>query len=146
DYHYDVEAPSAREPQPLDHFLFEARRGHCQFFATAMAVLLRAQGVPARSVTGFAGGTYNRFGRFYAVGQRHAHAWVEAYIDGRGWALFDPTPASDAPSGARGGPAAALRDVADSAVEGWDQHVAWYGPDQRAALVDWLLLHERAAG
>jgi transglutaminase-like putative cysteine protease len=129
EYRYDREAPSALQPEPLDHFLFEAKRGHCQYYATAMAVLLRAVGVPTRNVTGFAGGSYNRFGHFYAVRRSDAHAWVEAFIDGRGWMTFDPTPAAEPRSG--GG----FMEIVDSLGQGWDQHVTWYDHGRRASLL-----------
>jgi transglutaminase-like putative cysteine protease len=65
-----------------------------------MAVMLRTLGVPTRNVTGFVGGTYNRFGKFYAVRQGDAHSWVEVFIDEAGWMTFDPTPPADAAPGA----------------------------------------------
>ncbi len=102
----------ARTQQPLDHFLFESKRGHCEFYSTAMAVLLRAVDVPTRNVTGFVGGTYNRFGRFYAVRQGDAHSWVEVYLDGEGGSTFDPTPPADAaPKSELVGAWAYLRDL-----------------------------------
>src|SRR5690606_23657166 len=63
EYRYDLESPSGSTPNPLEHFLFESKRGHCEFYSTAMAVMLRTLGVPSRNVTGFIGGTSNRFGR-----------------------------------------------------------------------------------
>ena len=77
DFAYDLASPSRGALDPLDHFLFESKRGHCELFASAMVVMLRAIGVPAREVTGFVGGTYNRFGGYYVVRQSEAHAWVE---------------------------------------------------------------------
>ena len=94
-----------QEPQPLDDFLFDSKRGHCEFYSTAMAVMLRTLGVPTRNVTGFIGGTYNRFGRYYAVRQGDAHSWVEVYVDGQGWVTFDPTPPADARAAERHSPA-----------------------------------------
>jgi transglutaminase-like putative cysteine protease len=96
EYRYDLGSPSGRAKQPLDDFLFESKRGHCEFYSTAMAVMLRTVGVPTRNVTGFIGGSYNRFGKFYAVRQGDAHSWVEVYIDDYGWRTFDPTPPGDA--------------------------------------------------
>jgi transglutaminase-like putative cysteine protease len=94
DYEYDLGSASGAAQDPLDHFLFESKRGHCEFYSTAMAMMLRVRGVPSRNVTGFVGGTYNRFGEFYAVRQGDAHSWVEAYLPDRGWIRFDPTPPS----------------------------------------------------
>ena len=82
---YDLSSPSGGASDPLDHFLFESRRGHCEYFSTAMAILLRVAGVPTRNVTGFVGGSYNRFGQYYSVREGDAHSWVEAWIDGSGW-------------------------------------------------------------
>src|SRR6185369_9910820 len=96
EYRYDLASPSGKDPQPLDHFLFESKRGHCEFYSTAMAIMLRTLEVPTRNVTGFVGGSYNRFGKFYAVRQGDAHSWVEAWIDEYGWLTFDPTPPADA--------------------------------------------------
>jgi transglutaminase-like putative cysteine protease len=74
DFAYDLHSPSAGKPQPVDHFLFESKRGHCEFFSTAMALMLRTVGIPSRNVTGFVGGTWNRFGRYYAVREGDAHS------------------------------------------------------------------------
>ena len=77
---------------PLLHFLFEEREGHCQYFASALVLLARASAVPARLVTGFRVAEYNRFGDYHIVRERHAHAWVEAYLPEEGWVTFDPSP------------------------------------------------------
>ncbi|MBX3192584.1 MAG: transglutaminase domain-containing protein [Labilithrix sp.] len=122
---YDLASPSRGRTQPIDHFLFESRRGHCELFASTMAIMLRAVGVPSRVVLGFVGGTYNRFGGFYAVRQGDAHAWVEGYVDG--WRTFDPTPAGDPPSR---GIFALTRDLADAAAARWATSVV--GFDRRA--------------
>jgi transglutaminase-like putative cysteine protease len=91
-YKYSL-APLEREPaDPLAHFLFERREGHCEYYASAMAVMLRAVWVPARVATGFLGGTRNPISGWHVVRASDAHAWVEAWIPGRGWIAFDPTP------------------------------------------------------
>jgi transglutaminase-like putative cysteine protease len=86
------------EPPPLgadsvDEFLFDTRRGFCGHYASAFAALLRAAGIPVRVVTGYHGGSYNRFADYWIVSQADAHAWDEAWIEGRGWTRFDPTAA-----------------------------------------------------
>jgi transglutaminase-like putative cysteine protease len=91
-FKYSLQLPDVKDQQPLDAFLFEQKRGHCEYFASAMAILLRAIDIPARNVTGFVGGRYNPYGGYYALRQGDAHSWVEAYIDGRGWVTYDPTP------------------------------------------------------
>ncbi len=76
---------------PLDEFLFEKKRGNCEFFATSCALLLRIAGVPARLVGGYFGGEYNELGGYYVVTEDMAHVWVEAFVDGRGWVKIDPS-------------------------------------------------------
>ena len=76
---------------PLDWFLFDEKRGHCEFFASAMVVMLRSVGVPARLATGFSLGEKNPVTGFYEVRALDGHAWVEAYIEGMGWMMFEPT-------------------------------------------------------
>ncbi len=80
-------------PDPLAVFLFDIREGHCEYFASAMAIMLRHLGIPSRLVNGFRMGEYNRIGENYTVRQYHAHSWVEAYFPPYGWIEFDPTPA-----------------------------------------------------
>ncbi len=81
------------EGDPIVHFLFEDRKGHCEYFATASALLLRTQGIPARVVNGFLGGQWNELGDYLAVRQGDAHAWVEVW-NGEDWILYDTTPSS----------------------------------------------------
>jgi protein-glutamine gamma-glutamyltransferase len=85
---------------PLPHFLFETRAGHCEYFASSMAVMLRTLGVPTREVNGFLPGEYNELGGDYIVRASDAHSWVEVFFPGNGWIVFDPTP--DAPEGSMG--------------------------------------------
>ena len=119
-YSYDLSTPSGTASDPLDHFLFHSRRGHCEYFSTAMAVMLRLMNVPSRNVTGFVGGTYNRFGDYYSVRQGDAHSWVEAYIDGVGWTRFDPTPPSGAqPLMETSGMLATVRDILEAMGKTW---------------------------
>lgn len=92
---YTLELPAERHKDPVAFFLFDRKAGHCEYFASAMAVLLREQGVPSRIVTGFRGGEYNELTGNYIVRAKDAHSWVEAYFPGIGWYAFDPTPASD---------------------------------------------------
>jgi hypothetical protein len=82
---------------PLESFLFEARRGHCEYFASSMVMLLRSQGIPARLVTGFLGAEYSAWERAWIVRQSNAHAWVEGYVGDQGWVAFDPTPPAGRP-------------------------------------------------
>jgi protein-glutamine gamma-glutamyltransferase len=139
EYRYDLASPSGRAKQPLDDFLFESKRGHCEFYSTAMAIMLRTVGVPTRNVTGFVGGTYNRFGKFYAVRQGDAHSWVEAYIDEQGWRTFDPTPPSDAaPKSELSGFWAYIRDLLEATSQRWERHVVGYDLNQQVSLLETL--------
>jgi hypothetical protein len=110
--------------QPLSDFLFRTQRGHCEFFATALAVLLRSRGIPARVVNGFQGGEYNDFGEFVLVRQSDAHSWVEAWFPDRGWVQLDATPAADAPS-----EPLAIVKAAQWGVEAWHRVVLDYDLD-----------------
>jgi transglutaminase-like putative cysteine protease len=76
----------------LSEFLFSVRKGNCEYFATAAAVLLRHVGIPSRLVTGFLADEWNEFGSFFDVRQGQAHAWTEAYVEGMGWVALDATP------------------------------------------------------
>jgi transglutaminase-like putative cysteine protease len=89
---YDLGVP----PDPMgvdavDYFLFERRRGFCEHIASAMVVLLRASGIPARLVTGFGPGERNAFTGYFEVREADAHAWVEVLYPGFGWIPYDPT-------------------------------------------------------
>jgi protein-glutamine gamma-glutamyltransferase len=136
DFVYSLEQPSAGTRDPLDHFLFETQEGHCEFFATAMALLLRSQGIPTRVVNGFHGGDFNPAGDYFIVRQRHAHSWVEVYFPGLGWQLFDPTPEGDDVSGdVRLGVTSLLRGWIDIAGLRWRTLVLDYDQmDQIDAL------------
>jgi len=78
--------------EPMEDFLFRRRLGHCEYFASAMALMCQTLDIPARVVTGFRGGEYNEVGQYYLVVESDAHAWVEIYVPGEDWVLFDPTP------------------------------------------------------
>jgi transglutaminase-like putative cysteine protease len=91
-YEYTYETIEQQNYTPLDHFLFETRRGHCEFFASALAMMLRSVGIPARVATGFALGDPNPITGFHEVRALDGHAWVEAYLEGEGWLMMEPTP------------------------------------------------------
>jgi transglutaminase-like putative cysteine protease len=92
DYRYTLELPSKETTDPLAYFLFTRRKGHCEYFASAMAVMLRTLGIPARLATGFQSGIYNDVTGLWLVRAGDAHSWVEAWIPRHGWTTFDPTP------------------------------------------------------
>jgi hypothetical protein len=94
-YSYTLDLSGSHGADPLANFLFVRRAGHCEYFASAMTVMLRSVGVPARYVTGFLPGEYNDLGRDYIIRQSDAHSWVEVYFPGYGWVTFDPTPSGN---------------------------------------------------
>jgi transglutaminase-like putative cysteine protease len=93
---YTLQLPPTTPKDPLANFLFDRKQGHCEYFASAMAVMLRTRGIPSRVVTGFRSDEFNDLTANYVVRAKDAHAWVEAYIPGYGWQTFDPTPGGGA--------------------------------------------------
>ena len=89
-FYYTLTPPKLSDDS-VDEFLFETKRGFCGHYASAFAVLMRAAGIPARVVTGYQGGAFNRFANYWIVRQSDAHAWDEIWIDGHGWLRMDPT-------------------------------------------------------
>ncbi|MBI5747085.1 MAG: DUF3488 domain-containing protein [Nitrospirae bacterium] len=92
-YRYTLDVKPHGEKNPIEDFLFVQKAGYCEYYATAMVVMLRSIGVPARLVTGFLQGEWNEIGGYFTVRQKDAHSWVEAYLPGSDWVTFDPTPA-----------------------------------------------------
>ena len=92
---YTLDLSDMNHRDPLAYFLFVKRAGNCEYFASAMVVMLRTLGIPARYATGFLAGEYNDLAHDYIVRGSDAHSWVEAYFPGYGWITFDPTPPGD---------------------------------------------------
>ncbi len=91
-YPYSLNVPKPPVSQDVvDYFLFELKRGYCDYYATAMVVLSRAAGLPARLVSGYSSGTYDTLNARYIVTADNAHSWVEIYFSGIGWVEFEPT-------------------------------------------------------
>lgn len=134
DYAYTLEMPRVGDAQPLDVFLFEARRGHCEYFSTAMAVMLRTLGIPSRNATGFLGGRYNAFGGYYALSQGDAHSWVEAWVDGRGWVTIDPTPSGRDLLHPDPGAFGALQELLDALRTRWANDIVSYDLSSQARI------------
>ncbi len=126
------------DAKPLADFLFGKKYGHCEYFATAMALMLRTQGIPARVVHGFAGGIYNPYGGYRMVRQADAHSWVEVYFEGVGWRTFDPTPPGGQVAPEETGVTASLRQLADGAAMLWYQWIVEYDLEQQIAVVKGL--------
>jgi len=93
---YTLQLPRAVPLDPVANFLFERKQGHCEYFASSMAVMLRTLGIPSRVVNGFRTGEFNDLTSQYLIRASSAHSWVEAYFPGYGWISFDPTPATPA--------------------------------------------------
>jgi len=94
-YGYTLQLLSSPVGDPLANFLFERKQGHCEYFASSMAVMLRTLHIPARVVNGFRSDEFNDITGNYVIRAKNAHSWVEAYFPGNGWITFDPTPGGD---------------------------------------------------
>jgi transglutaminase-like putative cysteine protease len=92
---YTLQLPQTEVKDPIANFLFERKQGHCEYFASSMAVMLRTLGIPSRVVNGFRSDEFNDITGSYVVRAKDAHSWVEAYFPGYGWQTFDPTPAGN---------------------------------------------------
>lgn len=138
-YAYDLSSGAGMRDDPVATFLFERRAGHCEFFAAAMAVLLRAEGLPARMVVGYSGAALAADGNEALVRESNAHAWVELWQGAEnGWVSFDPTPPDDRP--AFGGPSGLdrLRWTWQSVEAFWDRYVLTFGFGEQVDLVQLL--------
>jgi hypothetical protein len=143
---------------PLAEFLFDVKEGHCEYFATAMVILLRSIGIPARIVNGFQMGEYNGINGFYTVRESDAHSWVEVYFlhsqnpaetehndsqafkntdsQSKGiWLEFDPTPSSGINDYSQGGLRASLRKYMDAMEVFWLDYVVTLDRDEQASLM-----------
>jgi len=117
----------------VDAFLFEWREGNCEYFSTAMVLLLRSTGVPARNITGFVGGAWNDIGGYLAVREADAHSWVEVYTPDEGWVLFDPTPPSEALPTSHF--LAFALDFIDTVRLSWHKHIIAYDLTRQAEIL-----------
>ncbi len=145
----------------VDAFLFDTKRGFCGHYASAFAVLMRAAGIPAHIVTGYQGGTFNRFADYWIVRQSDAHAWVEVWIEGQGWLRIDPTSAI-APNRVEQSAAGAL-SADEPLVSRWQRRTPWladarlrldalgqlwrerillFDQDSQSRLLEWLHIPE----
>jgi len=137
-FRYTLDNPSGRAANPLEDFLDRTQAGHCEYFASAMALMLRARGVPARVVNGFRLGPWIPEGGYFRVSQDQAHSWVEYWDQGR-WHMADPTPAS-AGLGPGGGPLAldTLSRWLDTLRYHWDRHVVRFSDEDQVAGLSWI--------
>jgi len=123
-YGYTLQLPSTPVADPLANFLFERKQGHCEYFASSMAVMLRTLRIPARVVNGFRSSEFNDVTGNYVVRAKDAHSWVEAYFPSYGWVTFDPTP-----GGAIGTP------------EGWDRAMLYLDAAQ-SFWREWVISYD----
>jgi transglutaminase-like putative cysteine protease len=133
-YGYTLELPSHAAADPLAYFLFTRKKGHCEYFASAMAVMLRTLGIPSRLVTGFQSGIFNPLTGLYVIRASDAHSWVEAWLPGRGWMTFDPTPPD--PSPGANALLIKLSLYADAVETFWQEWVVSYDLGHQATLAD----------
>jgi transglutaminase-like putative cysteine protease len=133
-YGYTLEL-KAGGPDPLSDFLFRVRAGHCEYFATAMAVMLRTRGIASRVVNGFLPGEYNEAAEAYTVRQSDAHSWVEAYFpQTKSWVTFDPTPPAGRIAQTRTGLAGQLSKYSEALELMWFQYVVGYDKQEQHSL------------
>src|SRR5689334_3158408 len=138
DYGYSLQM-KAGGPDPLADFLFNVKTGHCEYFATAMAVLLRTHGIAARVVNGFLPGEYNDAAGAYTVRQSDAHSWVEVYFpQTQSWVTFDPTPSAGRVEPVRTGLTAQLQKYAEAMELLWFQYVVGYDKQEQRSLATTL--------
>lgn len=130
---YYTTAPPPLPRDVVDQFLFETRRGFCEHYASAFAILMRGAGIPARIITGYQGGAVNPFDGYLVVRQRDAHAWVEVWLRDRGWTRVDPTAAV--------APARIMQGIGEALPEGIVE-IPLGLRDNEAARAIWLRLRD----
>jgi len=159
-FYYTLEPPPLGS-DPVDRFLFDTRRGFCEHYASAFAVMMRAAGIPSRIVLGYQGGEMNPMGQYMIVRQADAHAWTEVWLPGRGWYRVDPT-AAVAPERIEEGRYGAMRDGTgagwglnspsewlyrvtltwDALNAQWNEWILAYGPENQGRFMEWLGMEE----
>lgn len=135
EFTYTTDLPEVNPDQPIASFLFDTRAGHCEYFATAAALMLRSQGIPTRLVNGFLGGTWNDVGDYLTVRQGDAHAWIEVFVPDLGWVPVEATPAIESGFGQR---AALMRlgaDAYDAMRQAWFKWVLEYDIQAQIAVL-----------
>jgi len=143
-YGYTLELPPAEPADPLAFFLFHRKKGHCEYFASAMAVMLRVLGIPSRMATGFQSGVYNPISGSQLIRTSDAHAWVEAWLPRRGWTNFDPTPPDLSPQ--RVSLWTRMGFYADAAEVFWQDWVLNYNLDRQLQLATRMSESSRHVG
>jgi hypothetical protein len=137
-FSYTLDNPSGGAANPLQDFLEHSRAGHCEYFASALALMLRYRGVPARVATGFRLGPWIDEGGYFLVTQGEAHSWVEYYdAEAGGWRVADPTPAPPSTPFGTGTMLAALARWTDAVRFRWDRNVVRFSDEDQVASMDW---------
>ncbi len=131
-YRYTLNIERTPGTEPVIDFLFVRKAGHCEYFASAMVLMLRVVGIPARLVNGFHGGEWNSLASYWLIRQKDAHAWVEVPLGLAGWITFDPTPAVASEEESALAP---LRRVLDYLQLTWINHVVSYDARQQRDAV-----------
>jgi transglutaminase-like putative cysteine protease len=143
-FHYTLDV-TATGSDPLADFLFRTREGHCEYFATAMVIMLRTLEIPSRIVNGFQMGEYNELNDMYSVRDSDAHSWVEAYFPRNDcWIEFDPTPSAGINDYSQGGLLAQLRKYADAMEVFWLDYIVTLDSDEQASIM--VELQQRLLG
>ena len=135
EFDYTLDLPPVVGDDPVASFLFHSQRGHCEYFASAAAILLRTQGVPTRVVNGFLGGTWNEIGDYLTVRQGDAHAWIEVYVPELGWVPFEATPPIESSFLDRAGITRFLADATDAMRQTWMKWIIEYDLQSQAAML-----------
>jgi hypothetical protein len=136
-YRYSLRSNAPVRQDPVEWFLFSAREGHCEFFASSMVLLLRTLGIPARLQAGYIGGESLGNGS-YLVRESNAHAWVLAYVEGR-WRVFDPTPPEGRPGILAAGGTLSVREAWDRFESAWDRWVLTFSLSDQLDLASGLV-------
>ncbi len=129
---YTLELKDPGRQEPLDYFLFDRKQGHCEYYASAFAILARIAGIPTRQVNGFYGGEWNEYQGYVAVRAGDAHSWDEVYFPGSGWVTFDPTPPDRHDPLGRGG-------------SGWRARLARFMDTLRFQWTKWVIEYDLVA-
>lgn len=144
-FEYVPDPASLGRQTSVEDFLLRERRGHCEYFAAGMVVMLTAVGVPARIVGGYYGGERNPFTGYFVIRQRDAHAWVEVH-DGQRWVTYDPSPADLRPGGGAAGTLSIYATAARDSVEFfWDRYILTFGSEDQVTLLSAAIVATRAA-
>lgn len=143
DYGYTLDLPQHEVQDPLAYFLFNRKKGYCEYFASAMAVMLRSLGIPSRLITGFQSGVYNPISELWVIRASDAHSWVEGWIPGYGWTTFDPTPPDTGSSFAL---FTRLGFYVDAAQTFWRDWVVSYDINRQGTLADRMEQSTRRTG